>query len=193
MKYIEPTTFIMYTSLYTDDSAIRDSAAPASQVDPDEHKNLIALLAVAQHYLVDFLPVTWQPFLGSLGEGASGVIHQSSVLKEFGLAFKDFSASTESDKARFDAMIREIMILQSPAIQRSLHVIDLNGICWKFDESRFGISPILVYGLGQRGALKDFLDDKRASVDTNKTIMTHLARGLIRLHESGMSPNIIIS
>jgi tetratricopeptide (TPR) repeat protein len=182
----------MYTSIYTDDSAIQDSSAPSSQTNTDEHNSLITLLGVAQQYRVDLLPVTWQQFLPSLGEGASGVVHQSSVLKDFSLAFKDFSAPAASEGIDFGAMMREIMILQSPAIQKSQNVIDLNGICWKFDKGLFGISPILVYSVGQCGNLKDFVDDKLASFKTNELIMIQLARGFIRLHESGTDFDLAI-
>ena len=49
-------------------------SASASRTNDDVQSDLIAFLSIVQKCDVDYLPITWQPALGTLGEGGSGTI-----------------------------------------------------------------------------------------------------------------------
>jgi hypothetical protein len=149
----------------------------------DDHSDLLAFLSVAQTHLVDFLPITWQPSLGSVGSGASGDVLQSFVVKQLGLAFKQFSALPTSSETTLKGMIREILILQHPPIQTCMNIINLEGICWKHDDIHDGMSPVLVYRLGR--SLVDHLADTELSFKSRLQYVKDIGYGLMVLHASG--------
>jgi len=60
--------------------------------------DLIAFLATVQKCNVDYLPITWQPALSTLGVGGSGTISQSTFITDMPLAFKRFHHSGDSDE-----------------------------------------------------------------------------------------------
>jgi hypothetical protein len=149
-----------------------------------EHADsILTFLAVAQTQSVDFLPISAQRLLGSVGRGASGDILQSSIVKQLGLAFKEFSVLPGSHETLMKSMIREIRILQHRPIQSCTNIINLEGICWKFDGSDVGISPVLVYRLGR--SLASHLAETPTPFDTRLQYVKDIGNGLMVLHASG--------
>jgi hypothetical protein len=171
-----------YLSTIGDDSYLPSRPNHSSDTYHD-HNDLLTLLAVAQKHLVDYLPLTWQPLLGSVGRGASGEVRQSSVVKELGLAFKEFSALPDAERSTLQGMKREISILQHPPIEQCSDIISLQGICWKFDNTQVGMSPVLVYRLGR--SLVDHLHDEDVSFEERLQYVKNIGRGMIVLHSSG--------
>jgi hypothetical protein len=171
-----------YLSSYGNNSYLPASVAQPSEA-VDDHNNFITFLAVAQRHLVDFLPITWQSSLGSVGRGASAEVEQSHVVKELGLAFKKFSASPSSNENILKGMTREISILQHPPIRKCVNIISLEGICWNFDNTDVGMSPVLVYRLGRN--LVDHLRDTKVSFEERLQYVRDIGRGMMVLHASG--------
>jgi hypothetical protein len=163
------------------DSQIQQSAAKASKAEhPD---SVLTLFATAQAHLVDLLPINSQRFLGSVGTGASGDILQSSVVKELGLAFKEFSALPGSRETLLKSMVREICILQHPPIQSCTNVICLEGICWEVEDNNTEISPVLVYKLGR--SLASHLAETEVPFESRLQYVKDIGNGLMALHASG--------
>jgi hypothetical protein len=175
-----------HLSSYSNYSYLPDSIAQPSEA-VDDHNNLFTFLAVAQRHLVDFLPLTWQPSLGSVGRGASAEVEQSYVVKELGLAFKKFSTSPSSNETTLKGMTREISILQHPPIRKCVNIISIEGICWNFDNTDVGMSPVLVYRLGRN--LVDHLRDTKVSFEERLQYVRDIGHGMMVLHASGKRYN----
>ncbi|KAH7092040.1 hypothetical protein FB567DRAFT_625118 [Paraphoma chrysanthemicola] len=169
-------------SNYLVHSHIDQSSTVSNKAEHDD--GLLSLLAVAQTQSVDFLPISAQRYLGSVGRGASGDVLQSSIVRELGLAFKEFSALPGSRENLMRSMMREICILQHPPIQSCTNVINLEGMCWKFDSSDAGISPVLVYRLGR--SLAAHLAEVPTPFDTRLQYVKDIGNGLMVLHASGV-------
>lgn len=60
---------------YTKSGETHQSASSTS----NEEYDLLDFLGVAQSLKIDFLPITWQPALGKVGEGGTAVIYQALV------------------------------------------------------------------------------------------------------------------
>ena len=105
-------------------------SASASRTNRDAQSDLIAFLSIVQKYNVDYLPITWQPALSTLGAGGSGTISQSSFIPEKPLAFKRFHDSENPD-GDFLPMMSEVLILSQPPIQNHPNIVNLEGICWE--------------------------------------------------------------
>jgi hypothetical protein len=186
----EQKTFKMSTwtdvSDFLIDSQVQQSTAIASKAKhPD---NVLTLFATAQAHLVDLLPISSQRVLGPVGSGASGDILQSSVVKELGLAFKEFSALPGSREALLRSMGREICILQHPPIRSCVNVIHLEGICWKLEDSNTAISPVLVYRLGR--SLANHLAETEVPFESRLQYVKDIGNGLMTLHASGQYHNM---
>jgi hypothetical protein len=157
--------------------------APTNPSKAEHAESILTFLAVAQSQSVDFLPISPQRLLGSVGRGASGDISQSSILKDLGLAFKEFSALSGSHETLMKSMIREIRILQHRPIQLCTNIINLEGICWKSDGSEAGMSPVLVYRLGR--SLASHLAETPVAFETRLQYVKNIGNGLLVLHASG--------
>jgi hypothetical protein len=103
---------------------------------------LIAFLSVVQKYDVDYFPIMWQT-PGSLGEGGSAVISQSTITTDVSLAFKRFHGSTDSNEF-FLPPITEVLILSQPRIQNHPNIINLEGVCWEIKPNTREAVPVLV-------------------------------------------------
>ena len=106
--------------------------------------DLIAFLSVVQKCNVDYLPITWQPALSTLGIGGSGTISQSTFMPKKPLAFKRFHDSENSDDS-FLPMMSEVLILSQPPIQNHPNIVDLEGICWEIKPRTERAVPVLVF------------------------------------------------
>ena len=119
-------------------------SASISRTKRDAQSDLIAFLSVVQKCNVDYLPMTWQPALSTLGVGGSGTISQSTFMPEKPLAFKRFHDSENSDDV-FLPMMSEVLILSQPPIQNHPNIVDLEGICWEIEPMTERAVPVLVF------------------------------------------------
>ena len=126
------------------DGMLSRYSASASRTSADVQSDLIAFLSIVQNCDVDYLPITWQPALSTLGAGGSGTISQSTFMTEKPLAFKRFHDPENSD-ADFLPMMSEVLILSQPPIQNHPNIVDLEGICWEVKRWTEKAVPVLVF------------------------------------------------
>ena len=119
-------------------------SASTSRINGDAQSDLIAFLSIVQKCDVDFLPVTWQPALNTLGVGGSGVISQSAFMAEKPLAFKR-PRDPENRNGGFLPMMSEVLILSQPPIRNHPNIVDLEGICWEIKPRTENAVPVLVF------------------------------------------------
>ena len=119
-------------------------SASTSRTNRAAQSDLIAFLSIVQSCGVDYLPITWQPALSTLGAGGSGTISQSTFISEKPLAFKRFHDSQNPD-AGFLPMMSEVLILSQPPIQNHPNIVDLEGICWEIKPTTKKAVPVLVF------------------------------------------------
>jgi hypothetical protein len=152
-------------SFRTDDDRISRSANTRwiDEEDSNAHCDLISFLAIVQSRELDLMPITWQPGLDVLGEGATAEIRQSQVSLEANFAFKRTKISNSSQQARenetgmFRALVAEISILGHPAIKGHPNIVNLEGICWELGEEEGKVWPVLVFEKAQFGDMVQFM------------------------------------
>jgi hypothetical protein len=153
----------------------------------DLQNDLIAFLSIVQKFNIDFLPITWQPALGNIGKGGSGTISQSTLITEIPLAFKRFHMDGESDDD-FLPLMSEVLILSQPPIQKHLHIVNLEGICWDIKTRTEKAIPVLVF---ERAAwdLQQFMnvhDGMNMSIDDRLKICADIGSAIMTLHAYGL-------
>lgn len=164
------------------------SHGPATQ---DAHYDLVHLLAVAQQLDVDILPTTWQPDLGSIGEGRSANVLQSVVNEKLGLAFKKIKTLdvTTASKKAYREFINELYALRSRRLRDHPNIVDLLGISWDVQgqtKDDLVIHPALVFR-NAYGNLRTFMKTDGGSLDLQRRLdmCFGLALGIMAMHESG--------
>jgi hypothetical protein len=110
----------------------------------DSQNDLIAFLSAAQRCNVDFLNITWQPSLSTLGVGSSATISQSTFSADIPLAFKRFHDDGHSEMD-FLPLISEVLILSQPTIRNHPNIVNLEGICWEIKPRTEKAVPVLVF------------------------------------------------
>ena len=125
---------------HSDGTFLRYSAS-TSPTNRAAQSDLIAFLSVVQKCNVDYLPVTWQPALSTLGVGGSATISQSTFMAKKPLAFKRIRGSDGG----FLPIMSEVLILSQPPIQNHPNIVDLEGICWEINPRTEEAVPVLVF------------------------------------------------
>jgi hypothetical protein len=120
------------------------------------HHDFLAFLAIAQRLKIDFLPITWQPAMDRVGEGATAEIWQSLINLQTNFTFKRFKGSL-NESSNFQVLISEIMILADASIRNHENIIRLEGICWDIPTGENEVRPVLVFEKSQHGDLKQFV------------------------------------
>jgi hypothetical protein len=168
----------------------RYSAAPTNLNNRDLQSDLIAFLSVVQKYKVDFLPITWQPALNNLGQGASGTISQSTLATDISLAFKrfDYSDSGDTDNAFFP-IISEVLILSQPTVRSHPNIVNLEGVCWEIKPNTEKAIPVLVF---EKAAwdLQQFMNVREGMAMTANDrvkICADIGSAIMALHACGLS------
>jgi len=170
-------------------------------VPPGRH-DLISFLALVQSFKVDILPITWQPQLGRLGTGASGLISQSFITLRISLAFKRFKgvetlAATAADmgvaplEEAFRCFATELRVLREPWVRRQENVIDLLGICFEAKYADGVLWPVLVFEKAPFGNLRQFLDSElgeRLTLQTKLGICQNCVLALATMHGCSKQP-----
>ena len=169
--------------------SVHFSPGPAAE---DAHYDLVHLLAVAQQLDVDILPVTWQPDLGSVGEGRSANVLQSIVNEKLGLAFKKIKTLDiiTASKTAYREFINELYALRSRKLRDDPNIVDLLGISWDVQSQAkddIVIHPALVFR-NAYGNLRTFMKTRDGgSLDLQKRLdmCLGLASGIMAMHENG--------
>ena len=116
-------------------------SASTSRSNHAVQSDLIAFLSIVQKCNVDYLPITWQPALSTLGIGGSGTISQSTFITKKPLAFKRFHDPDDG----FSPIMSEVLILSQPPIQKHPNIVDLEGICWEIEPRTEKAVPVLIF------------------------------------------------
>ena len=163
-------------------------SASASRTNGDVQSDLIAFLSIIQKCDVDYLPITWQPALSTLGEGGSGTISQSTFITDKPLAFKRFHHSEDSD-GDFLPLMSEALILSQPPIQNHPNIVDLEGICWEIKPRTEKAVPVLIFEKASWD-LEQFMN-VRESMDMvfedRLKICAEVGGAVLALHAYGLS------
>jgi serine/threonine protein kinase len=140
------------------------AAAPTVLAPATRNDLLYSFLALAQNLWINFLPITWQPELDTIGRGATAEIRQSLINLQTSFAFKRFfGAETESEECKIlRALIAEISILGHFAVQDHSNILQLEGVCWNISSGDDGdgderMFPVLVFEKTQFGDLGTFM------------------------------------
>lgn len=164
--------------------------------DAQEHSDFIRLLSIALALDVHVLPLTWQPALEGLGEGATSEISQSPFNAEVSFAFKRFNIlnpSTGLSEAKFrslqyNALVAEVAVLSCPAIDEHPNIACLQGVCWEVVSSE-EIRPVLVFRKAEGGDLRQFLSSSFGSglsLCDRQVLCGEIAKGLDIMHQCGV-------
>jgi serine/threonine protein kinase len=180
--------------IYSDGIFTRYSATSANHTNDGLQNDLIAFLSIAQKCNVDFLPITWQPALGNLGEGGSGTISQSTFNADMSLAFKQFHYSRDSEM-NFLPLMSEVLILSQPPIQNHPNIINLEGICWEIKPHTEKAIPVLVF---EKAAwdLHQFMnvpESMNMSIEERLKICADIGIAIMALHDYGLLLQIIFA
>lgn len=146
--------------------------------------DFIALLGLIQRLKIDFLPVTWQGALGSIGEGRQATINQALANVQMSFAFKLFHRSQQDS---FRPIIQEMVALSHPVIQKHRHIVRLEGICWDVS-SNSEIWPVLVLQKSRLGDLCRFARSeafKNVSIGDKLNICADIGIAIRDMHCNG--------
>jgi hypothetical protein len=153
------------------------TAASAKITAIDSQCNFLSFLGTVQNLKVDFLPITWQPALDSIGQGGTAKIHQVLVNLQIAFAFKRLASAgqvqLETDETRtYHALIAEISVLSHP------NIIRLKGICWDVASGGEKVWSVLVFEKAQYGDLYTFMgqaEGKRLSIEERLNMCADIA------------------
>ena len=196
----------MSTYQYSRSGSDFESAIPYKALD---RYDLITFLGAAQKLRIQFLPVTWQPALDRIGQGATAEIRESIATINFSFAFKRPTARSSFDFEEFErrllpCLIDEISILGLPRVRKHPNIIDLEGICWEiisgkgmrisreipvdFTTGDQGIVPVLVFQKSKHGDLYHFMmqdGGKKLGFSEKIDICLDVARAIAEMHSQG--------
>ena len=175
---------------HSDGTSPRYSAS-TSRTNRIVQSDLIAFLSIVQKCDIDYLPITWQPTLNTLGVGGSGTISQSTFITEKPLAFKRFNDSENPDGG-FLPMMSEVLILSQPPIRNHPNIVDLEGICWEVKPSTEKAVPVLVFEKASWD-LQQFMNVREGmdmSLEDRLKMCAEVGGAIMALHLYGLSESI---
>ena len=196
----------MLTYQYSMSGSDFESAIPQKPLD---RYDLITFLGAAQKLRIQLLPITWQPALDRIGQGATAEIRESIATINFSFAFKRPVLRSSFDFEEFESrllpcLIDEISILGLPRIRKHRNIIDLEGICWEIISSKGmrisrevpvdfttgdqGIVPVLVFQKSKYGDLYHFMMEdggKELGFSDKIDICIDVARAIAEMHSQG--------
>lgn len=173
------TSFYKSGTLFSSVSAVEN---PPTEFSLD----FLSFLAVSQRRGVDYLPITWQPALDSVGIGATADIRQSLINLQLSFAFKRIHRerlTTNSHRNAFRALISEVFVLGHPIVRDHPNIIRLEGVCWEFTEKE--VWPVLVFKKSPFGDLKRFMMTdvgKKLDIDERLGLCSEVAAALMTMH-----------
>lgn len=165
---------------------------------PNAHLYFLKCLGLAQHLNIDFLPITWQRGLESVGFGATSRIRQALVNTDTDFAFKSYResqrcTSAEEENKLFRTLIREISVLGLPSIRRHPNIITLAGLCWDIVPETGTVWPVLVFEKSRHGDLRVFMQNgvgRRLDLEKRLELCADIATAIMYLHANSKLQNL---
>lgn len=181
---------LRYLITFTSRGKAHQSAASAVDSTCKGRYDLLTFLGVAQKLKIDFLPITWEPALDTLGSGATAHVRQALVNLQMSFAFKHFKSpqSVEEETTLFRALVTEILVLGNPTIRRHPHVVDIEGICWDVSVADQTVWPVLVHEKAPFGDLLTFMTKgcgKELEFNTRLELCFDVSLAIRDLHAAG--------
>jgi len=168
------------------------SEGASSSAEPEDGPpfDFISVLAVAQNLDVDFLPITWQPALEIVGEGATAEIRQSLINLQVSFAFKRFkgrwkSLSSADESKELQRISSEIRLLGEAEIREHPNIIRLEGLCWDISSDNRLVWPVLVFEKTNCGNLTEWSasnEGKTAGHGVRLKLCADIANAISNLH-----------
>jgi hypothetical protein len=178
----EPFSQTLYWDRFT------TKTAPVSP--PTKRYDFISFLAAVQRRNVDFLAISWQPGLASVGAGATAEIRQALISLQTSFAFKRSQPSyAVNDVSVFRELESEVMVLGHHKIRDHPNIINLEGIGWEVRDGENKVWPVLVFEKAPHQDLRRFLgsDDGRAqSAQERLRMCGELASAIMTMHLCGL-------
>ena len=174
------------------------SAAPRNIDSTDLHLKLLPALALAQHYHIDLLPISWQPALETGLSGRTSKLSEALINLQLNLMFKRLQPHALNTAHTFKALISEVLVLAQPAFVNHPNILKLEGLCWEVSPTDHDVLPVLVFEKAQYGDLRRFLSDPdsqklpfqdriRICIDIGNAISSmHASRKILEFHSDGM-------
>lgn len=171
---------------YTKSGKTYQSAGPAS----NDGYDFLDFLGVAQTLKIDLLPISWQPALGTVGEGGTAEIRQALINLQMTFAFKRLKRSRSSmDEAQdWGKLIAEISILGHPAVRSHQNIVNIEGICWDVISSGKKVWPVLVFEKTRHGDLEMFMssdEGRRLGFKERLDVLCDIGLAIRDLHTIG--------
>jgi hypothetical protein len=151
------TTSTLADSLCLSESSVRGTCG----VKEERGADFITVLAVAQKYEIDMLPLTWQVVLeaGKAQEGGTSKINERVVDLQTSFAFKCIKTKEKEEHQEstlLQMITKEVAAFGNPQIRNHPHVAQLQGLCW--DISTDGtVWPVLVFEKSKLGDLYQYM------------------------------------
>jgi hypothetical protein len=164
------------------------SAAPAIVRPSSIPHDFLTFLGIAQSLKIDFLPITWQPALDTVGQGGTAEIRQALINLQTSFAFKRLISTLPAEEARnFQALIAEISVLGQPSIRDHPNIITLEGICWDVIPETEKVWPVLVFEKARLGDLLAFMEQgagKKLSLEDRLKLSVDIATAVAEMHSN---------
>jgi hypothetical protein len=164
------------------------SAAPAIVGPTGIRHDFLTFLGIAQSLKIDFLPITWQPALDTVGQGGTAEIRQALINLQTSFAFKRLISTRPAEEAKnFQALIAEISVLGQPSIRDHPNIITLEGICWDIILETEKVWPVLVFEKARLGDLLAFMEQgagKKLSLEDRLQLCVDIATAVADMHSN---------
>lgn len=130
----------------------------ASQEPPEPSPQpFLNFLATVRALDILILPITWDPGRDYVASGATSSVNQAFVDLHTSFAFKR-SNRKRTEAQLFDGLLKEVVILNEPAIRSNPNIAQLQGICWDISPVDDIPWPVLVFEKSALGDLERFMD-----------------------------------
>ena len=149
--------------------------------------DLLTFLSVVQKLSIDFLPVTYQLALDSIGGGATAEVRQASVYQQTSFAFKCTQPSSvaNSEAESFRALIAEVLVLGLPVIRQHPNIVTLEGISWDIVNGGESAIPVFVFEKAPHGNLMSFMGHdvgRRLLFRERVRLCAEIAKAIMEMH-----------
>lgn len=164
------------------------SAVPVHEAGQELDCDLVTFLGAAQEFKVDFLPVTWQPGLDNVGEGATAEIREALIDLQMSFAFKRFKHPGKDDKRTLRELTCELLVLGQGPIKTHPNIVRLEGVCWDIGSDDSEVWPVLLFEKTPFGDLENFAESeagKGMSLIDRLRICIDIGTALRDLHSQG--------
>lgn len=153
--------------------------------------DFISFLGTARSLGIDFLPITWQPALERVGQGATAEVREALIALQTSFAFKRFQPRTQGTNIQipksgiFQALMNELLVLGCPTVRNHPNIIRLEGICWDVSSCDDNILPVLVFQKARYGDLYEFMKHElggNLTFEARIGLCADIAAAVIYLH-----------